>query len=106
MKCHLINTLRKDLVILQLYWWLFSSISQNVKWISNMGRFKTYLIMGGNIRLLIEKYDMNVKNVVKAWNERTSKNEECSGFVHTIMDNNDIYIKHVGYLFHYKVKYK
>ncbi len=31
--------------------------------------------MGGNIRLLIEKYDMNVKNV-KAWNERTSKNEE------------------------------
>ncbi len=32
--------------------------------------------MGGNIRLLIEKYDMNVKNVVKAWNERISKKEE------------------------------
>ncbi len=46
------------------------------KWISNMGRFGTYSIMGGNIRLLIEKYDMNVNNVVKAWNERTSKNEE------------------------------
>ncbi len=28
------------------------------------------------IRLLIEKYDMNVTNVVKAWNERISKNEE------------------------------
>ncbi len=41
-----------------------------------MGRFVTYSIMGGNIRLLIEKYDMNVKNVVKAWNERTNKNEE------------------------------
>ncbi len=32
--------------------------------------------MGGNIRLLVEKYDMNIKHVVKAWNERTSKNEE------------------------------
>ncbi len=30
----------------------------------------------GNIRLLIEKYDMNVKNIVNAWNERLSKNEE------------------------------
>ncbi len=50
--------------------------SQNVKWISNMGRFGTYSIIGGNIRLLIEKYDMNVKKVVIAWNERTSKNEE------------------------------
>ncbi len=38
-----------------------NSSSQNVKWISNMGRFGTYSIMGGNIRLLIEKYDMNVK---------------------------------------------
>ncbi len=27
----------------------------NVKWISNMGRFGTYSIMGGNIRLLIKK---------------------------------------------------
>ncbi len=53
-----------------------NSSSQNVKLISNMGRFGTYSIMGGNIRLLIEKYDMNVKNVVKAWNEGTSKNEE------------------------------
>ncbi len=53
-----------------------NSSSQNVKWISNMGHFGTYSIMGGNIRLLIEKYDMNVKNVVKAWNERSSKNEE------------------------------
>ncbi len=35
-------------------------------WISNVGRFRTYSIMGGNIRLLIEKYDVNVKNVVKA----------------------------------------
>ncbi len=52
------------------------SSSQNVKWISNMGHFGTYSIMGLNIRLLIEKYDINVKNVVKAWNERTSKNEE------------------------------
>ncbi len=34
------------------------------------------LLCGGNIRLLIEKYDMNVKNVVKAGNERTNKNEE------------------------------
>ncbi len=41
-----------------------------------MGRFGSYSIMGGNIRLLIEKYDMNIKNVVKAWNERTCKNEE------------------------------
>ncbi len=41
-----------------------------------MGRFRTYSIMGRNIRLLIAKYDMNVKNVVKAWNERISKNEE------------------------------
>ncbi len=32
--------------------------------------------MGGNLRLLIEKYDMNAKNVVKAWNERISQNEE------------------------------
>ncbi len=53
-----------------------NSSSQNVKWISNMGYFGTYSIMGGNIRLLIEKYDMNVKNVVKAWNEIISKNEE------------------------------
>ncbi len=53
-----------------------NSSSQNVKWISNMGRYGTCSIMGGNIRLLIEKYDMNVKNVVKAWNERTSRNEE------------------------------
>ncbi len=41
-----------------------------------MGCFGTYSIIGGNIRLLIEKYDMNVKHVVKAWNERISKNEE------------------------------
>ncbi len=41
-----------------------------------MGRFGTYSIMGRNKRLLIAKYDMNVKNVVKAWNERISKNEE------------------------------
>ncbi len=53
-----------------------NSSSQNIKWISNMGCFGTYSIMGGNIRLLIEKYDMNLKNVMKAWNERTSKNEE------------------------------
>ncbi len=45
-----------------------NSSSQNVKSISNMERFRTYSIMGGNIRLLIEKYDMNVRNVVKAWN--------------------------------------
>ncbi len=32
--------------------------------------------MGGNIRLLVEKYDMNIKHVVKAWHERTRKNEE------------------------------
>ncbi len=50
-----------------------NSSGQNVKWISNMGPFGTYSNVGGNIRLLIEKYDMNVKNVVKAWNERTSK---------------------------------
>ncbi len=43
--------------------------SQNVKWTSNMGRFGTYSIMG-------DKYDMNVKNVVKAWNKRICKNEE------------------------------
>ncbi len=43
-----------------------NSSSQIVKWISNMGSFRTYSIMGGNIRLLIEKCDMNVKNVVKA----------------------------------------
>ncbi len=53
-----------------------NSSSQNVKLISNMGCLGTYSIMGGNIRLLIEKYDMNVKNVMKAWNERTSKNEK------------------------------
>ncbi len=46
-----------------------NSSGQNVKWISNMGHFRTYSIMGGNIRLLIEKYNMIVKNVVKAWNE-------------------------------------
>ncbi len=49
-----------------------NSSSQNVKSISNMGRFGTYSIMGGNIRLLNEKYYVNVKNVVKAWNERIS----------------------------------
>ncbi len=43
-----------------------NSSSQKVKWISNMGRFRTYFIMDGNIRLLIEKYDMNVNNLVKA----------------------------------------
>ncbi len=32
--------------------------------------------MAGNIKVLMEKYDMNVKHVVKAWNERISKNEE------------------------------
>ncbi len=53
-----------------------NSSSQNVKSKSNMGRFGIYSIMRGNMRLLIEKYDMNVKNVVKAWNERISKNEE------------------------------
>ncbi len=37
-----------------------------------------FFIMGGNIRLLIVKFDMNVKkkNIVKAWDERKSKNEE------------------------------
>ncbi len=34
-----------------------------------MGRFGTYSIMG-------DKYDMNVKNVVKVWNKRICKNEE------------------------------
>ncbi len=53
-----------------------NSSSENVKWINNMEHCGAYSIMGGNIRLLIEKYDMNVKHVVKAWNERTSKNEE------------------------------
>ncbi len=53
-----------------------NSSSQNVKSISNMGRFGTYSIMAGNIRLLIEKYNMNVKHVVKVWNERISRNEE------------------------------
>ncbi len=36
-----------------------NSSSKNVKWISNMGRFGKYSIMDGNIRLLIDKYDMN-----------------------------------------------
>ncbi len=53
-----------------------NSYSQYVKWISNMGHSGTYSIMGGNIRLLIAKYDINVKNIVKAWNERVSKSEE------------------------------
>ncbi len=53
-----------------------NSSSQNVKSISNMERFGTDSIISGNIRLLIEKYDMNVKNVVNALNERISKNEE------------------------------
>ncbi len=53
-----------------------NSCSQNVKSNSNIGRFGTYSIMGGNIRLLIEKNYMNVKHVVKTWNERISKNEE------------------------------
>ncbi len=43
-----------------------NSSSQNVKWISNVGRFRTYSIMGGNIRLLIEKYDMNVKKCTES----------------------------------------
>ncbi len=51
-----------------------NSSSQNVKSISNMGCFGTFSIMGGN--MLIEKYDMNVKNIVYAWNELISKNEE------------------------------
>ncbi len=48
--------------------------SQNIQWKGNVGCFGTYYIMGGNIMLLVEKYDMNVKNEVKAWNERISKN--------------------------------
>ncbi len=36
-----------------------NSSSKTVQWIVNMGRFGTYSIMGGNIRLLI--YDMNEK---------------------------------------------
>ncbi len=56
-----------------------NSSSQNVKSIRNMGRFGIYSIMGGNIRLLIEKYDMNVNNVVKALNERINKNEVLVG---------------------------
>ncbi len=72
-----------------------NSSSQNVKWISNMGRFRTYSIMGGNIRLLIEKHDMNVNNVLKAWNERTSKNEElvrvCE-YVKEVVEMRDRYI--------------
>ncbi len=50
-----------------------NSSSQNVKSISSMRRFGIYSTMGGNIRLLIEKYDMNVKNVAKAWNESINK---------------------------------
>ncbi len=42
---------------------VLNSSSQNVQWIRNMGCFRTYSIMGGNIRLLIEKYDMNVKKM-------------------------------------------
>ncbi len=52
-----------------------TSCSHNVQWISDMDRWGTYSIMEGNIKLVIEKYDMNVKNVVKAWNERISKNK-------------------------------
>ncbi len=33
----------------------FNSSSQNVQWISIMGGFGTYSIIGGNIKLLIEK---------------------------------------------------
>ncbi len=60
-----------------------------------MGRFGTYSMMGGNFRLLTEKYDMNVKNVVKAWNERTSKNEELvsvSEQVKEVVEMRDSYI--------------
>ncbi len=32
--------------------------------------------MSVKIRLLIEKYDMNVTNVMSAWNGRINKNEE------------------------------
>ncbi len=50
-----------------------NSLIQNVKCISNMGCFGTYSIMGGHLRILIEKYDMNAKHVVKAWNEKQVK---------------------------------
>ncbi len=61
----------------------------SVQWISSMGRFGTCSIMGGNIRFLMEKYDMNVKNIVKGLNEKLSKNEElnilCYIFVYVFM---------------------
>ncbi len=53
-----------------------NSFSQNVKSISNMGRFRRNSIMGRNIRFLIEKYDMNLKNIMTDWNERISKKYE------------------------------
>lgn len=52
------------------------SSSQNVNFISNMARFGTYSIMGGNIRLLNEKYSMDVKNVIDCWERRVSGDEE------------------------------
>ncbi len=74
---------------------------KNVKWISNMGRFGIYSIMGGDIRLLIEKYCINVKKVVKAWNERTSKSEELvrvSEQVKEVVGMRDRYIGSVIFL--------
>ncbi len=32
--------------------------------------------MGGKIRFLIEKYDMDVKNVIECWNDNISEYEE------------------------------
>ncbi len=44
--------------------------------ISNMGRFGTSPIMGGNIGLLIEQIWHECKTCSEAWNDRISKNEE------------------------------
>ncbi len=54
-----------------------NSSSENVKWISNIGTFQNIFNYGWKYKVINWKiWHECKKNVVKAWNERTSKNEE------------------------------
>ena len=54
----------------------FSSDNKYVKTIINMGVYGTYSVIGGNVRLLRQKYDMNVKEIHQVWNDTCNSESE------------------------------
>ena len=55
---------------------LLNSNNKVVKMITGMGLCGPHSIIGQNYRFLSYKYDMNVKNVIKFWNNRCQEQTE------------------------------